>query len=342
MQNKWVCALVSAVVLLSGSAAAWATENEVNVYSARKEQLIKPLLDKFTQQTGIKTNLITAKADKLLTRLRSEGRNSPADVFITTDAGRLYRAKDADLLQPLKSDVLDNVIPQHLRDKDGYWVGLSQRARVIFYVKDRVSPDVLSTYEDLADPKWSKRICIRGSGNIYNQSLVASMIAEHGEEKTLAWTKGLVNNMARPPQGGDRDQIMAAAAGQCDIAVANTYYYGMMLSGSDAAQKEAANKMGLFWPNQEGRGAHVNVSGAGIAKHAPNKDNALKLIEFLASKDSQSWYAEANIEYPVRGDAEVSQQLKSWGPFKADHLNLSVLGTNNMKAVMLMDQAGWK
>ena len=332
--------LVSASLLSGGHVQA---SGEVNVYSARKENLIKPLLDKFTATTGIQTNLITAKADKLLTRLKNEGRNSPADLFITVDAGRLHRAKEKGVLQSINSDFINQTVPSHLRDPDNQWVSLSQRSRVIFYAKDRVKAEELSTYEDLASAKWKKRICIRGSSNIYNQSLLASMIETHGEKAAETWAQGIVTNMARPPKGGDRDQIKAAAAGQCDIAIANTYYYGKMLTDKkDHSQTDAANKVAIFWPNQSDRGAHVNVSGAGIARYAPNKENAIKLLEFLVSKESQKWYAEVNYEYPVTNDAETSEVLKSWGAFKADNLNLSKLGSHNIKAVMIMDKVGWR
>ena len=258
---------------------------EVNIYSARKEKLIKPLLDKFTRATGITTNLITAKADKLLTRLKNEGRNSPADLLITVDAGRLHRAKKKAVLQTINSDFITRTVPSHLRDPDNQWVALSQRARVIFYVKDRVNVNELSSYEDLVLPQWKQRICIRSSNNIYNQSLLASMIESNGEQAAETWARCIVANMAKPPKGGDRDQIKAAAAGQCDIAIANTYYYGAMLANKkDPAQIEAANKVAIFWPNQSGRGAHINVSGAGVARYAPNKVNAIKLLEFLLSK----------------------------------------------------------
>lgn len=316
---------------------------EVNVYSGRKENLIKPLLDRFTAETGIKTNLVTAKADKLLTRLENEGRNTPADLFITVDAGRLYRAKQAGVLASTQSEVLNSAVPAHLRDPDGQWVGLSQRARVIFYVKDRVKPGELTRYEDLASAKWNKKICIRGSDNIYNQSLVASMLAANGAEATQKWANDLVKNMARPPKGGDRDQIKAAAAGLCDLAIANTYYYGNMLTNKkDPSQVKAAQAMGVIWPNQDSRGSHVNISGAGITKYAKNRDNAIKLLEFLVSPESQKWYAEVNYEYPVSAKAEVSQLVKSWGDFKSDKVNLDVLGKNNAEAVRIMDRAGWK
>lgn len=331
--------VIAALLITSMSAMA----SEVNVYSGRKEKLIKPLLDRFTEQTGIETNLVTAKADKLLTRLRNEGRNSPADVFITVDAGRLYRAKQAGVFSSIDNVVLNQAVPAHLRDPQGQWVGLSQRARVIFYAKDRVKPSELSTYEDLAGDQWHRRICIRGSSNIYNQSLVASIIAADGKDAAQQWANGIVRNMARPPHGGDRDQIKAAAAGQCDLAIANTYYYGKMLSSKkDKAQLKAAQAVGLFWPNQQGRGAHVNISGAGVTRYAKNRDNAIKLLEFLVSPEAQQWYAEVNFEYPVTPGVAVSDLVKSWGDFKSDKLNLDVLGQNNAEAVRIMDRAGWK
>lgn len=332
--------LVIAALLITSMSAMAA---EVNVYSGRKEKLIKPLLDRFTEQTGIKTNLVTAKADELLTRLRNEGRNSPADVFITVDAGRLYRAKQAGVFSSIDNAVLNQAVPAHLRDPQGQWVGLSQRARVIFYAKDRVKPSELSSYEDLAGDQWRKRICIRGSSNIYNQSLVASIIAADGKDAAQQWANGIVRNMARPPHGGDRDQIKAVAAGQCDLAIANTYYFGKMLtSKKDKAQLKAAQAVGLFWPNQQGRGAHVNISGAGVTRYAKNRDNAIKLLEFLVSPEAQKWYAEVNFEYPVTPGVAVSDLVKSWGDFKSDKLNLDVLGKNNAEAVRIMDRAGWK
>lgn len=339
MMSKVV--MVGALVALLASVTL-ASAEEVNLYSARQESLIKPLLDEFSKATGIRVNLVTGDADALLKRLQLERDNSPADMLITTDAGRLHRAKDAEVLQPFDSDTLLMEIPTHLRDPDGYWVGLSLRARPIIYVKDKVDPKELSTYEALADPKWNSRICIRSSSNIYNQSLVASMIAANGEAATQAWANNFVKNFARPPQGGDRDQIKAAAAGECDIAIANTYYLAGMAQSSDEGQRAAASKVAVFWPNQDGRGAHVNVSGAAITKSARNKANAVMLLEFMASKPSQSWYAEANGEYPVRHDVQPSPLLKSWGSYKQDDLNLSQLGELNADAVRLMDRAGWK
>lgn len=319
-----------------------AGEQAVNVYSARKENLIKPLLDRFTEQTGIQVNLVTGKADALLKRLQSEGRNSPADLLITTDVGRLHRAVTAGVTRPVESATLGSVVPEAFRDPNGQWFGLSLRARPILYVKDRVDPASLSTYEDLADPRWRGKICIRSSGNIYNQSLVASLIAADGEEQTEAWAKGLVKNFARPPKGGDRDQIKAAAAGICDLAVANTYYLAGMLTSKEEAERNAAEQVTVFWPNQEGRGAHVNVSGAAVTASAKHPENAVKLLEFLVNPESQAWYAEVNGEYPVRPDVPSSELLQNWGPFKMDTLNLSRWGELNPEALRLMDRAGWK
>ena len=331
-----------AVCLVMLFAQSVAQAQEVNVYSARKEALILPLLEKFKAETGIGFNLITGKADALLKRLESEGRSSPADVFITTDAGRLQRAKDAGVLQPVENAVLTATIPENLRDKENYWFGLSQRARIIFYVKDKVKPAELSTYEDLAKPAWKQRICIRSSDNIYNQSLVASMIATHGVDQTEAWVKGLVANFARKPAGGDTDQLRAAAAGLCDIAIANTYYYGRLVTSSKAEDREVAASLGVFWPNQNDRGAHVNVSGAAVTKHARHREAAERLLEFLVSPESQTWYAEVNYEYPVVAGAKTSKTLQSFGDFRGDSLNLSQLGENNRAAVKLMDRAGWR
>jgi len=331
--------LMSAV--LSIPAIGYATE-EVNVYSARKTQLIKPLLDEFNRQTGIKVNLITSKADALLKKLESEGRRSPADLLITTDAGRLHRAKEAGVFQAAISDQALSKVPENLQDKDKYWIGLTTRARVIVYDKEKVKPSELSTYEDLADPKWKNRICIRSSNNIYNQSLVASMIAQRGEQKTAEWAEQFVDNFARRPQGGDRDQVKAVAAGKCDLAIVNTYYLGQMLNGNDEAQIKAAQKVAVFWPNQDDRGTHVNVSGIAITKSSKNTENANKLIEFLLTDAAQQWYADTNNEYPVVSGIAPSETLKSWGSFKSDSLNLSKLGEFNPQAVKLMDRAGWR
>ncbi|CAA0125048.1 Iron uptake protein A1 [Halioglobus japonicus] len=329
-------------VTAAAIAAPSAYAEAVNVYSARQEALIKPLLDKFTDETGIEVNLVTGKDDALLTRLQTEGRNSPADVLLTVDAGRLYRAKEAGVLQPVQSDFLEETIPANLRNGEGYWYGLSVRARVIAYATDRVDPEELSTYEALTDEKWRGRICVRSSGNIYNQSLVASMLSTEGEAATEEWIEGLVANFARPPQGGDRDQIKALATGQCDVALVNSYYYGAMLQSDDAEERAAADKVAVFFPNQDGRGTHINVSGAGVTKSAKNIEAATALIEFLAGPEAQQWYAETNNEYPANSEVEASALLESWGDFKADSVDVTELGRLNAQAVMAMDRANWK
>jgi len=323
----------SATVLASG---------EVNVYSARKEALIKPLLEQFSKSTGISVNLITGKADALLQRLKIEGKASPADIFITVDAGRLQRAKEAGVLQAIDSAILKKNIPANLRDVDKLWFGLSQRARTIFYAKDRVKPSQLSSYEDLATSQWQGRICLRSSNNIYNQSLVASMIENIGTQETETWAKKMVANLAKPPTGGDTDQLKAVAAGVCDVTIANTYYYGRLSNSDNASDQQIVEKVKIFWPNQNNRGVHMNVSGAGVTKFAKHKDNAIKLIEFMSSAQSQAWYAAVNSEFPVLKSAEISTVLQSWGEFTADPIPLNKLGENNRSAVELMDRAGWK
>ena len=337
MGNRLACTLIFFMTISGISSGA-----EVNVYSARGEDLIKPALDTFTEQTGIKVNLITESADALIRRIELEGANSPADVLLTVDAGRLFRAKEAGILASLKSPILTQRIPSAYRDPDNQWFGLSLRSRVIMFDKSRVSAEEISSYEDLADPKWKGEICIRSSGNIYNQSLLASLIEHHGEEATEVWAEGLVSNMARRPQGGDRDQIRAAVAGQCKLAVANTYYLAGMLNSDVDTDVEVAQKIGVLWPNQDNRGAHMNVSGAGLIKGSKNVEEARQLIEFLSDDYAQGWYSEVNNEYSVRADIPVSTTLQGFGPFKADQLNLEVLGKNNEAAVRLADRAGWQ
>ncbi len=341
MKGKSSVLLGTTLLVLAGIAPS-ATAAEVNLYSARKENLIKPLLERFTEHTGIAVNLVTGNADALLKRLETEGINSPADVFITVDAGRLHRAKAAGVLQPVDSQVLEHAVPGSYRDPEGYWYGLSLRARPIMYVRGRVDPSELSTYLALADERWRGRICIRSSNNIYNQSLVASLIAAHGEERTEAWAREFVQNFARAPTGGDRDQIRAAAAGLCDIAIANTYYLGRMLSSDDPDERGVAEKMAVFWPNQNGRGTHVNVSGAGVTRAARHDAAAVRLLEFLVTDEAQRWYAEVNNEYPVKPGVKWSATVSAWGDFKADDVNLGKLGELNAVAVWLMDRAGWK
>lgn len=317
-------------------------EEVVNVYTHRHYEADQQLFDKFTEATGIKVNVVSASADELIQKLELEGANSPADVLITVDAGRLHRAEQKGLLQPINSEVLNTNIPAKYRDQEGHWFGLTYRARIIAYSTERVNPEDLSTYEALTAPEWKGRVLTRSSENIYNQSLLASIIAHHGQEGAQEWAAGLLANMARDPKGSDRDQVKAVAAGEGDVAIVNTYYIGIMLNDSNEEERKAAEKIAIFFPNQEGRGTHINISGAGVTKYAPNKENAIKLIEFLSNQEAQEFLANINFEYPVNPKAEFSDLLKKWGTFKADELHLSVLGENNSDAVVIFDKVGWK
>ena len=300
------------------------------------------MFKKFTEQTGVEINVVKGSADQLIQRLISEGENSPADILLTVDAGRLYRAKEAGVLQPIRSRVLYRNIPPALRDTDNQWFALTVRARVIVYSKERVASNDLSTYEDLANSKWKGRIAVRSSSNIYNQSLMASLIETNGKKKALSWARAVRSNMARAPRGSDRDQARAVAAGIADIAIMNTYYIGKLASSNDPKDREVADKVAIFFPNQKGRGAHINVSGAGVTKSAKNKENAIKFIEFLSSAEAQDVFGSVNFEYPVKINNNKSELLTSWGSFKSDRLNLSVLGKRNSEAVKLFDRAGWE
>lgn len=315
---------------------------EVNVYTHRHYPADQDLFAQFEKQTGIKVNVVNASADELMQKMTQEGAQSPADVLITVDAGRLVRAKDNGLLQSIDSEILNKIIPSNLKDKDNQWFALTKRARVIAYAKDRIQPEQLSTYEDLATAKWKNKILVRSSQNIYNQSLMASIIANDDEETAKIWAENVVDNMAREPKGNDRDQIKAVFAGEGDIAIVNTYYVGKLLNSNDPEEIKAGEGVGIFFPNQDGRGTHINISGAGVAKYAPNKANAVKFLEFLISKEAQDVFATVNFEYPVNPAAKTSELLKSWGDFKEDNVDLSLLGKNNKKAVLLFDEAGWK
>ncbi|MFT5839129.1 MAG: iron(III) transport system substrate-binding protein [Flavobacteriales bacterium] len=315
---------------------------QVNVYSARKEALIKPLLDKFTQQTGISVNLVTGKADNLITRLKSEGKFSPADLLLTTDVGRLYRAKQQGLTQVISVSKAIATLPNNFRDEQGHWLGLSLRARPLMVSVDSADAQAITRLEDLISPQWKGRVCIRSSNNIYNQSMVASLITQLGQSAAQEWVNGFVQNFTRPPQGGDRDQIKAVAAGLCDVAIANTYYLAGMLSSKDETTLQQARKVKVIWPNQGDRGVHVNISGIALAKNAPNKAAAVKLIDFLLSKESQLWYAKTNHEYPILPDIAWSELLQSFGTFKSEQVPLGQLGELNAAAVQMMDRAGWK
>ncbi len=329
--------------LLAGSLLSLpAAAQEINIYSARHYDSDEALYAAFTERTGIEINLLEGNSDQLIERIRREGEASPADVLVTVDAGRLWRAEDAGLFSPVDSEVLSSRIPAHLRHPDGLWFGFSMRRRAIFYNKERWSEGDITTYEELADPRFRGEICIRSSSNVYNQSLVASMIAAHGAEETLEWAEGLVANLARAPQGGDRDQIRGAAAGECSIAVANHYYYVRLLTSDDPADVEAANAVQIVFPNQDGRGTHANVGGAGVVEGAPNRENAVRFLEFLASDEAQALFASGNFEFPAVKGAELHPEIRKWRDVKIDDLNIAVLGHNNAEAVRIMDRAGWR
>lgn len=328
---------------------AMAGEGELNVYSARHYDADKQLYAAFEEATGIEINLIEGKGNELLARLKQEGRNSPCDVFVTVDAGNLWAADEAGVFQAVESEVLNERVPAHLRQEDGRWYGLSVRARCIFYSREKVDPAELSTYEALAEPRWKGRVLIRSSSNVYNQSLVGSLIARHGEEQTEAWARGLVANLARKPQGGDTDQIRAVAAGEGDVAVANSYYYARLVKSEKPEDREVVRKVGIFFPNQSGRegqkgsGTHVNVSGAGVARHSPNRAAAVRFLEFLVSDEAQRIFAEGNNEFPAVAAAPVDPVLKPWLAHEFDtETTAEEFGRLGRKALQLMDRAGWR
>ena len=328
-----------ALGLLAGVSVSAA---ELNVYSHRHYDSDAILFKQFTNETGIKVNVVKASADQLIQRLISEGKNSPADVLLTVDAGRLHRAKAAGVLQPVTSKALAKNVPASMRDPEGHWYGMTVRSRVIVYSKNRVKPSELSTYEALAKPEWKGRVVARSSSNIYNQSLLASIIAANGSDKALEWAKAVRKNMARSPRGSDRDQARAVAAGLADVAIMNTYYLGILANSSVADDREVAAKVGVFFPNQDGRGSHINVSGGGVTASAKNKKEAIRFLEFLTSAKSQETFGNVNHEYPVIIRNNKSDLLKGWGSFKADGVNLSILGAKNAEAVKLFDRAGWE
>lgn len=331
-----------AVSQISKIKPALTQTKEINLYSSRHYNTDNELYESFTSQTGIKVNLIEGSADELIARIQGEGANSPADVLLTVDAGRLWRAEQAGLFAPISSQALTDKIPANLRHPDNLWFGFSKRARAIMYNKNTVDPAQLSTYEDLADPKWKGKLVIRSSSNIYNQSLVAALIEVHGEQKVEEWCRGIVSNFARSPNGGDVDQFEAVAAGLADLAVANTYYLARYAEENDPAQQAAFKQIGVFFPNQNDRGTHVNISGGGRVKTAPNPDSAISFLEYLASPSAQTFFAQGNYEYPVVAGTSVDPIVSSFGTFKEDTTNVSAYGINNAKAVQIMDRAGWK
>ncbi len=330
-------------VVLAGAAAPAAAASELNVYSARHYNLDDALYEGFTKATGIKVNRVEASGDKLLARLRQEGRNSPADVLVVVDAGNLWLAEKEGLFRPVRSEGLEAKIPPRLRHPDGLWFGFSTRARVIVYNKDQVTAaNMPARYEDLADPRWKGKVCMRSSSNVYNLSLMASLIHHLGEAKAENWARGLVANFARDPKGGDTDQIRAVAAGECAVALANTYYAVRLMKSDKDADKAAAAKFGIIFPNQGDRGTHVNISGAGVLKHAPHHENAVRFLEYLLSPEAQALFAGGNNEYPVAASAAIDPTLAKLGKFKADELGAHVLGQNQANAQKAYDRAGYK
>jgi len=317
---------------------AVAATDEVNVYSYRKPQLIDPLFEAFTQQTGIRVNSVFAKKG-LLQRLKSEGRNSPADLVFTTDIGRLTDIQRAGLTQSVNSPTLRAAVPANYREPQGHWFGLTARARIIVVSKDRVTPGEIEDYEDLVDPLWQGRVCTRSAKHPYMAALTASMIAAHGEADARQWLDGLRNNLARRPQGNDRAQVKAIYNGLCDVAVINHYYMAKMLA--DPKQKSWAESVRVIFPNQSGRGTHMNVSGVALTKHAPHRDSAIVLMEFLASEQGQALYAKENGEYPVTSGVPWNALQQSWGKFRQDSLSLATIADHRARAVRLADEVGY-
>ncbi len=336
---RWAgLAILAAVMGLHSAAMA----EELNLYSSRHYQTDEALYNNFTKATGIKINRIEAKGDALIERIKNEGANSPADVFVTVDAGRLWRADQAGLFQPVNSKVLDQRIPSNLRHPKGHWFGFSTRARVIYYNKSAVKDGEIARYEDLAESAWRGRVCIRSSSNIYNQSLMGSLIEAHGKADAEKWAKGVVGNFARDPKGGDTDQIRSVAAGECDVAVGNSYYLVRLLRSEKEKDKGVPDMVGVVFPNQGDRGTHVNISGAGVLKNAPNREAAIKFLEYLASDEAQSYFADGNNEYPVVDGVAPNSAVQSLGTFKADPINVAVYGENQATAQKIFDRAGWK
>lgn len=314
---------------------------ELNLYSARHYDTDNVLYQEFSDATGLQINLIESNSDALIERLKSEGQNSPADVFLTVDAGRLWRAEQDDLFQSISSSTLESAVPESLRDPGGRWFGLTKRARVIMYNTEQVNPAELSTYEDLASDTWRDQILVRSSSNIYNQSLVGSLIEVHGEAETEEWARGLVANFARQPEGNDTGQIRACAAGLGNLAIANHYYLVRLAKSDDPADQEVVQRVGMFFPNQRGRGTHVNISGGGVLKHSPNPSGARDFLEYLVTPEAQNIFARGNNEYPVVDGVELDPVLASYGSFKADTTSAAAFGRNNPIALQLMNRVGW-
>lgn len=327
-----------ALALFATSAIA---EGELNLYSSRHYDTDERLYSDFEEATGIRINRIEGKADELIARMQAEGANSPADILLTVDTSRLARAKEAGLLQAIDSAVLEDRIPANLQDNDNQWFGFSQRARLYFYDKASVSTPP-ATYLDLADPAYKGQVCIRSSTNTYNQTLLASIITHHGEDVARDWAEGVVANMAREPQGGDTDQLRGIVSGECGIAVSNSYYFARALRSDVKGLSAEIEKIGIAFPSQDAEGAHMNLSGGGVAAHAPNRDNAVKFLEYLASDQAQVYFSNGNDEYPAVAGVDLAENVAALGEFKADAVNLSEVAANIPMAQKIFNEVGWK
>ena len=341
---KRVIIFISTILVLSSCDNTAKESNEINLYSQRHYKVDENQYEAFENETGIKVNVVKANADELIERLKNEGENSPADLFITVDAGKLQKAKDLDLLQKISSPIINQNVDVDLKDVNGYWIPITYRARILVYSKDRVKSDELSTYANLTDEKWRNKVLVRSSSNAYNQALLSSIVANNGVDTASKWARDLVKNFARDPKGNDRDQVKAIAAGQGDVAIVNSYYIGLLLSSENEEEIKAGNSVGVFFPNQgeDETGSHINVSGIGLIKNAPNKENAIKLMEFLTSESAQKTYTNTSYEYPANPNVEPNEIVKKWGSFKKDKLDLNQLGVFRNKAIEIFDKSGWK
>ena len=331
-------------IILASCSTPNEESNEVNLYSQRHYSVDELQYKNFTEKTGIKVNVVKANADELIERLKNEGENSPADLFVTVDAGKLYNARESGVLQKIPSEAINKNIREDILDADSYWAPITYRSRIIVYSNDRVNESELSTYEDLANSKWKNRILVRSSSNAYNQALMSSLVANLGSETTEKWSSAVVSNFARDPKGSDRDQVKAIAAGQGDLAIVNSYYIGLLLASEKEEEINAGNSVSVFFPNQgEGdRGSHINISALGLTKNSPNKKNAIKLIEYLTSEEAQKVYVNNSYEYPANSLVQPSDIVRGWGEFKIDKLNLNALGEYRPEAIKIFDKTGWK
>ena len=342
MKNNFFIALACLIMVSCNTTEK--KSNEVNLYSQRHYSVDMLQYENFTKLTGIKVNVIKANADELIERLKNEGENSPADLFVSVDAGKLQKGADLGLFQKINNSTIENNVSESLRDVNNYWIPITYRARILVYSNDRVNKEELSTYEDLANEKWKNRILVRSSSNAYNQALMSSLVANLGGDVASKWSEGIINNFARDPKGNDRDQVKAIAAGQGDVAIVNSYYIGLLLSSDKEEEKKAGNSVSVFFPNQgdDDRGSHINISGIGLAKNSPNKENAIKLMEYLTSEEAQNTYVNNSYEYAANPKVKPSKIVQDWGSFKIDKLDLNMLGKYRNEAIQIFDKTGWK